>query len=157
MPMARGRRWRNLMSLMLNESVVSKNQIIISISRMICFRQLLARMFMMALATTLTSCSTPRAIQISAAPAIADERTYLAGVCAELSKSWPANRTVNIVCHGHSVPAGYAKTPAVQTFDAYQFLLHRGLNERFPHAVVNLIVTAIGGEKSRQGAPRVDR
>src|ERR1017187_1380073 len=124
---------------------------------MICFRQLLAGFFSLALATTLTSCSTPRAGQISAAPAIADEQTYLADVCAELSKSWPANRTVNIVCHGHSVPAGYAKTPAVRTFDAYPYLLHRGLNERFPHAVVNVIVTAIGGENSEQGAKRFAR
>jgi lysophospholipase L1-like esterase len=145
------------MSLMLNESVVSKNKIIISISRMTCFRQLLAGIFATALATTLTSCSTPRASQISATPAVADVRTYLADVCAELVKSWPANRTVNIVCHGHSVPAGYAKTPAVQTFDAYPFLLHRELNERFPHAVVNLIVTAIGGENSEQGAQRFKR
>ena len=124
---------------------------------MTCFRQLLAGIFAMALATTLTSCSTPHVGQNSATPAIADERTYLADVCAELSKSWPANRTVNIVCHGHSVPAGYAKTPAVQTFDAYPFLLHRGLNERFPHAVVNVIVTAIGGENSEQGAKRFAR
>src|ERR1017187_3388343 len=124
---------------------------------MICFRQLLAGFFPLALATTLTSCSTPRVSQMSAVPAIADERTYLADVCAELAKSWPTNRTVNIVCHGHSVPAGYAKTPAVRTFDAYPFLLHRGLNERFPHAVVNVIVTAIGGENSEQGAKRFAR
>src|ERR1035438_8926749 len=110
--MARGRRWQNLMSLMLNESVVSKNKIIISISRMTCFRQLPAGILAMALAATLTSCSIPRPGQISATPALADERSYLADVCAELVKSWPTNRTVNLVCHGHSVPAGYAKTPA---------------------------------------------
>lgn len=124
---------------------------------MTCFRQLFAGIFAMVLATTLTSCSTPRTGHVSVAPAIADERTYLADVCAELVKSWPTNRTVNIVCHGHSVPAGYAKTPAVQTFDAYPYLLHRGLNERFPHAVVNVIVTAIGGENSEQGAKRFAR
>lgn len=119
--------------------------------------QLLSGFFLMALSAILTSCSTPRASQISTAPAVADERTYLADVCAELVKSWPTNRTVNIVCHGHSVPAGYAKTPAVRTFDAYPFLLHRGLNERFPHAVINVVVTAIGGENSEQGAKRFAR
>ena len=88
------------------------------------------------------------------APAVADTRTYLAGIAAELSVSWPKNHTVNIVCHGHSVPAGYFKTPAVHTFDAYPHLLHQGLCERYPHAVINVIVTAIGGEDSEQGAAR---
>jgi acyl-CoA thioesterase I len=55
------------------------------------------------------------------------------------------------------VPAGYFKTPTVQTFDAYPYLLHRGLNERFPHAVINVTVTAIGGEDSEQGAKRFAR
>ena len=45
----------------------------------------------------------------------------------------------------------------VRPFDAYPFLLHRGLNERFPHAVINVIVTAIGGENSEQGAKRFSR
>jgi acyl-CoA thioesterase I len=122
-----------------------------------CFRQLPAGFFSMALATILTSCATPRASQISAVPGIAGERTYLADVCAELTKCWPTNRTVTIVCHGHSVPAGYARTPMVSPFDAYPFLLHRGLNKRFPHAVINVIVTAIGGENSEQGAERFKR
>jgi lysophospholipase L1-like esterase len=82
---------------------------------------------------------------------------YHGGVSRELERCWPTNHTVNIVCHGHSVPAGYARTPEVKTFDAYPYLLHRGLNERFPHAVVNVIVTAIGGENSEQGAKRFDR
>ena len=72
-------------------------------------------------------------------------------------KSWPTNHTINIVCHGHSVPAGYARTPEVRTFDAYPYLLHYGLNERFPHAVVNVVITAIGGENSEQGAARFQR
>jgi acyl-CoA thioesterase-1 len=88
---------------------------------------------------------------------LADPATYLAGLRAELEKSWPTNRTINIVCHGHSVPAGYARTPAVHTFDAYPYLMHRGLNEKFPHAVINVIVTAIGGEQSEQGAARFER
>ncbi len=75
----------------------------------------------------------------------------------ELQKQWPANRTVNIVCHGHSVPAGYFKTPVVSTFDAYPHLLLRSLKERFPYAVINVIVTAIGGEDSIAGAERFER
>ena len=82
---------------------------------------------------------------------------YLSGVVAELTRQWPANRTINIVCHGHSVPAGYFRTPVVDTFNAYPHLLHRGLNERFPYAVVNVIVTAIGGENSESGAGRFER
>ena len=70
---------------------------------------------------------------------------------------WPQNRTVTIVCHGHSVPAGYFKTPVVQTFDAYPFLLHEAIKKKFPFAVVNVIVTAIGGEASEAGAARFER
>jgi len=106
---------------------------------------------------------TAAALTVHAAPAqpdlraVADARTYLAATTAELNKSWPTNHTINIVCHGHSVPAGYAHTPEVRTFDAYPYLLHRGLNERFPHAVINVIVTAIGGEDSESGAKRFKR
>ena len=88
-------------------------------------------------------------------PAGAKPDTYLSGVVTELTRQWPANRTVNIVCHGHSVPAGYFRTPVVDTFNAYPHLLHRGLKERFPYAVVNVIVTAIGGENSESGANAV--
>ena len=70
---------------------------------------------------------------------------------------WPKNRIVNLVCHGHSVPAGYFKTPDVRTFDAYPHLLHAELKKRFPLAQLNVIVTAIGGENSDTGAPRFER
>jgi acyl-CoA thioesterase-1 len=86
--------------------------------------------------------------------AIADPRTYLRPICDELRKHWPANRAVNIVCHGHSVPAGYFATPRVDAANAYPRLLHDGLLARFPFAVVNVVVTAIGGEHSVQGAAR---
>jgi acyl-CoA thioesterase I len=56
----------------------------------------------------------------------------------------------------HSVPAGYFNTPVVKTFEAYPHLLHVGLNDRFPHSVINVIVTAIGGENSESGARRFD-
>ena len=79
---------------------------------------------------------------------------YLSPVLDELDKRWPANRTVNIVCHGHSVPSGYFDTPVVDTFNAYPHLLHCTIKERYPHAVVNMIVTAIGGENAVSGAVR---
>ena len=104
---------------------------------------------------SLFACATLCAGLLSAAPA--DPTNYLAAVDAELAKSWPGNRTVQIVCHGHSVPAGYFKTPLVDTFNAYPHLLHRGLKERHPRAVMNVIVTAIGGENSVSGAARFER
>lgn len=91
---------------------------------------------------------------VIAAPAFADE---LADLRAALGKRWPDNRTVNIVFHGHSVPAGYQKTPEVRTFEAYPHLFHVMLKERFPFAVINVIVTAIGGEDSVAGAARFER
>lgn len=74
-----------------------------------------------------------------------------------MQAEWPKNRTITIVCHGHSVPAGYFKTPVVQTFDAYPHLLHLAIKKKFPTAVVNVIVTAIGGEASDTGAARFER
>ena len=88
--------------------------------------------------------------------AIADRHAYLREAVNLLLAQWPDNRTVNIVCHGHSVPAGYFATPMVDTFNAYPALLHRDLKHRFPFAVINVIVTAIGGEGSPQGADRFE-
>lgn len=105
---------------------------------------------------TVGGCVTSRTDQhVSVAPP--EERGYLASVVATLNEKWPANRTVNIVCHGHSVPAGYFVTPTVDTFHAYPYLLHRELKARFPCAVVNVIITAIGGEDSAAGAARFER
>jgi lysophospholipase L1-like esterase len=85
---------------------------------------------------------------------IADTLHYLDTILDALALQWPGNRTVNIVCHGHSVPAGYFATPYVNTREAYPAQLHRIIKERFPFAVVNVIVTAIGGESSPAGAAR---
>lgn len=79
---------------------------------------------------------------------------YLSSILDKLKVQWPNNYTCNIVCHGHSVPAGYFATPFVNTFEAYPHLLHKGIKERFPFAVTNVIVTAIGGENSLSGAER---
>jgi len=73
-----------------------------------------------------------------------------------LETEWPANRTLNLVFHGHSVPAGYHRTPEVKPFRSYPHLVHAALKKDFPVAVVNCIVTAIGGENSIAGAKRFE-
>lgn len=101
--------------------------------------------------------STPIDLDRNQLPGAADPATYLLGLRDEMTKRWPQNRTINIVCHGHSVPAGYFKTPTVDTFNAYPHLLHVALKKRFPHAVINVIVTSVGGEQSDRGSKRFDR
>ncbi len=86
----------------------------------------------------------------------ADRKTYLRRVINALKQQWPNNRLVNIVCHGHSVPAGFFKTPVVDTFNAYPHLLHRAIKNVYPYCVSNVIVTAIGGEHSQSGANRFE-
>lgn len=84
----------------------------------------------------------------------ADPDTYLADIKAELNRKWPDNRTVNLVFHGHSVPAGYANTPYVHRPQAYPFLTFIKLQRHYPYSVANAITTAIGGENSIQGEKR---
>lgn len=84
----------------------------------------------------------------------AQDTALLSKVKAALQKIWPNNRAINLVFHGHSVPAGYFATPAVRTLDAYPQQVLRGLKEKYPNAVINVIVTAIGGENSVKGAGR---
>lgn len=93
-------------------------------------------------------------VSISNYSQIADSSTYLSGVKSIMNTEWPKNRTVNIVFHGHSVPSGYAKTPLVKTLDAYPHLTLCNVKRLYPYAVVNIIVTAIGGEQSEQGERR---
>ena len=85
---------------------------------------------------------------------IAEPAVFCRPLVQLLEAEWPKNRTITVVCHGHSVPAGYFRTPIVQTFDAYPHLLHQALKKRYPNAVINVIVTAIGGEESDSGAKR---
>lgn len=94
---------------------------------------------------------------ITPRPTCADRPTYLSDVEALLQVQWPKNRTVTIVCHGHSVPAGYLKTPRVHEMQAYPHLLQEALCAAYPYAEINVIVTAIGGENSESGAARFDR
>ena len=74
-----------------------------------------------------------------------------------MKTAWPKNRTIHLVFHGHSVPAGFHKTPEVKTFESYPHLVHVKLKEQYPHAVINVITTAIGGENSIPGAARFER
>jgi acyl-CoA thioesterase-1 len=94
--------------------------------------------------------------QLNDAESIADPSSYLEDIKSELKKEWPGNRTINLVFHGHSVPAGYFKTPLVNTFDSYPFLLLKELKELYPYAIINVICTAIGGENSSQGETRFE-
>ncbi len=87
---------------------------------------------------------------------VADRDSYLSDIVAELGKRWPESRTLNLVFHGHSVPAGYARTPAVNTLQAYPHRVLCGIKDRYATAVVNVITTAIGGEQSEQGAARFE-
>jgi len=84
----------------------------------------------------------------------ANNKTYLADLSNKLNKRHPHNPIVNIICIGNSVPAGYAKTPLIDPFSAYPHLLHRGLKQRYPYAILNVIVSARGGETSDRGFAR---
>jgi len=86
----------------------------------------------------------------------AEKKDYLKEVQSELLKEWPKNRTINLVFHGHSVPAGYFKTPVVNTLEAYPFQLLKLLKAIYPLAVINIINTSVGGENSESGANRFE-
>lgn len=88
------------------------------------------------------------------AGSIPEPADYLSTLKAEVQKQWPENRTVNLVFHGHSVPAGYFATPRVHTLEAYPYTVLKKVKENYPWAVVNTITTAIGGENAASGAKR---
>lgn len=87
-------------------------------------------------------------------PLSSEKEPYLKSISDLCKVDWPKNRTVNIICHGHSVPSGYFKTPEVNSLESYPNLLRISLAKIFPHAVINVIVTSIGGEASDRGAAR---
>jgi acyl-CoA thioesterase-1 len=84
----------------------------------------------------------------------ANKTDYLQDIKTEFTKQWPTNRAINLVFHGHSVPAGYFVTPTVNTLEAYPNRLLKELKALYPYAVINVIVTAIGGENSENGEKR---
>jgi acyl-CoA thioesterase-1 len=81
---------------------------------------------------------------------------YLNDLKKKLQIEWPKNRTINLVFHGHSVPAGFFKTPTVNSISAYPNLVLKKIKSIYSYAVVNVIVTAIGGENSVQGSGRFE-
>ncbi|GAB3943058.1 SGNH/GDSL hydrolase family protein [Spirosoma harenae] len=87
----------------------------------------------------------------------ADSTTYLADTKKELTVVWPKNRTINLVFHGHSVPAGYWYDHEVHTLESYPNLLLGQLKKQYPYAVINVIVTAIGGENALKGQTRFEQ
>ena len=87
---------------------------------------------------------------------VANALDYLQDCKMELKKEWPKNRTINLVFHGHSVPAGYFKTPVVNSFESYPFQLLKELKKIYPYAVINIIITSIGGENSSSGEKRFE-
>lgn len=88
---------------------------------------------------------------------MADTARYLSAIKQELATVWPKNRTINLVFHGHSVVAGYQDKHEVHTFESYPFLLLSKLKKKYPYAVINVIITAIGGENSVQGEKRFEK
>jgi lysophospholipase L1-like esterase len=114
----------------------------------------------------LSVCLLCAGILLSAVPAAAQEnqenkpadtKTYLDDFKTQLQKAWPKNRMLNLVFHGHSVPAGYFKTPDVRSFSAYPLVTLREIKNIYPLATVNAINTSIGGEQSESGAKRFER
>ena len=87
---------------------------------------------------------------------IASRANYLEKIKAEMLVEWPKNRTINLVFHGHSVPAGYFKTPVVNTLASYPYLVLKDLKSVYPMTVVNVINTSIGGEHSESGLKRFE-
>jgi acyl-CoA thioesterase-1 len=90
-------------------------------------------------------------------PLAAAESALPQSLFEDLRRSWPGNRTLHLVFHGHSVPAGYHVTPEVKPFDSYPLMTVEAIKKIYPHAVINGIVTAIGGEHSVSGAARFER
>jgi acyl-CoA thioesterase-1 len=95
-------------------------------------------------------------LPFSAHSQVAENGTYLDSVRHELTIQWPKSRTINLVFHGHSVPAGYGDRHEVNTLQSYPNLMLKKLKEKYPYAVINVIVTAIGGENSIKGQSRFD-
>jgi acyl-CoA thioesterase-1 len=87
---------------------------------------------------------------------IASKANYLEKIKAEMLVEWPKNRTINLVFHGHSVPAGYFKTPTVNTLASYPYLVLKDIKSAYPLTVVNVINTSIGGEHSESGLKRFE-
>jgi len=87
---------------------------------------------------------------------VASQEFYLEQIKAEMKVEWPKNRTINLVFHGHSVPAGYFNTPLVNTLASYPYIVLEQIKSKYPFTVVNIINTSIGGENSESGEKRFE-
>ena len=87
---------------------------------------------------------------------VASREFYLEQIKADMKVEWPKNKTINLVFHGHSVPAGYFKTPVVNTLGSYPYLVLEQIKSIYPFTVVNIINTSIGGENSESGEKRFE-
>jgi len=54
---------------------------------------------------------------------VASQELYLEQIKGQMQVEWPKNKTINLVFHGHSVPAGYFKTPVVNTLASYPYIV----------------------------------
>jgi acyl-CoA thioesterase-1 len=95
-------------------------------------------------------------LPVSAYAQFAETGQYLDSIKHELTIQWPKSRTINLVFHGHSVPAGYGDRHEVNTLQSYPNLMLKKVKEKYPYAVINVIVTAIGGENSIKGQTRFE-
>jgi acyl-CoA thioesterase-1 len=87
---------------------------------------------------------------------VASQELYLEQIKGEMQVEWPKNKTINLVFHGHSVPAGYFKTPVVNTLASYPYIVLEQIKSKYPFTVVNIINTSIGGENSESGEKRFE-
>lgn len=101
--------------------------------------------------------ASPSLVLSGYAQTASDQEPYLKDVINQLMVVWPKNHTINLVFHGHSVPAGYGENHEVHTLDAYPHQLLEKLKVVYPYAVINVITTAIGGENSLSGVQRFER
>ncbi|WP_205313962.1 SGNH/GDSL hydrolase family protein [Pedobacter nanyangensis] len=85
---------------------------------------------------------------------LSDTVNYLAPIKKQLETKFPKNRTINLVFHGHSVPSGYWTGSKVHTLESYPHLLLGKLKTIYPYAVINVILTSIGGEWAEKGQTR---
>ncbi|MBN8788466.1 MAG: hypothetical protein J0I84_15360, partial [Terrimonas sp.] len=71
------------------------------------------------LITAVFFCFTASFVNAQSVKVFTSDTTYLSSLHQLFKAQWPNNRTINIVFHGHSVPAGYFKTPDIKTLEAY--------------------------------------
>lgn len=85
---------------------------------------------------------------------IADKKKYLNPIVEGFKKKYPEATYTNIVFHGHSVPCGVFVSPEIKPFDSYPHLVYQKLKDKYPYAIINIILTCKEGENSKSGSER---